>query len=401
MMSAQQVTIGSENKGDCLITVAPSASLKIEIKAGNARLVERGIRAVIEATVGAMGITAAKVTVMDRGALDYVLSARMETALQKAFPEIASPIQRTVAARATVRDRLRRSRLYAPGNNPRLLAGIDLHDADCILLDLEDSVPLQEKSAARILVKHLLITLDLPEAWVRINPLSSYGDDDLDGVMLGRPHGICLPKAESAADVEALSQALSEQERELGIPAGSAYIMPIIETAKGILHAEEICSADERVVMVSFGAEDFTRDMGAKRTHDSLLFARSMIVAAAKSARIQASDTVYADIADEAGLITETKLARDLGFDGKGAVNPRQIEPIHRVFSPSEEEIEEAMKVIAAAEEAEKKGMGAVALGGKMIDRPVLERARRTLKLADNQLSDDLRVEKEVEGGPR
>ena len=381
-MSTQQVTIGSEGKGDCLITVAPSASLKIEIEAGNARLVERGIRIVIEATAEAMGITAAKVTVMDRGALDYVLSARVETALQTVFPEVASPIRRTVERAATARDRLRRSRLYAPGNNPRLLAGIDLHDADCILLDLEDSVPLQEKSAARILVKHLLMTLDLPEAWVRINPLSSYGANDLDEVVLGRPHGICLPKAESAADVEALSQTLSEKERELGIPVGSTYIMPIIETAKGILHAEEICTADERVVVVSFGAEDFTRDMGAKRTHDSLLFARSMLVAAAKSAGIQASDTVYADLTDEAGLIAETKLARDLGFDGKGAINPRQIEPIHSVFSPSEEEIEEAMKVISAAEEAERKGMGAVALGGKMIDRPVLERARRTLRLA-------------------
>jgi citrate lyase subunit beta/citryl-CoA lyase len=230
------------------------------------------------------------------------------------------------------------------------------------------------------------MTLALPEAWVRINPLSSYGMDDLDGVMLGRPHGICLPKAESAADVEALSQALAEKERELGIPVGSTYIMPIIETAKGVLHAEEICAADERVVVVS----------GAKRTHDSLLFARSMIVAAAKSAGIQASDTVYADIADESGLIDETKLARDLGFDGKGAINPRQIEPIHKVFSPSEEEIEEAMKVISAAEEAERKGMGVVALGGKMIDRPVLERARRTIELAGNQCT-----EKEVEEGSR
>jgi len=382
MMSTQPVKIGSEGKGDCLITVAPSASLKIEIEAGNARLVERGIRIVIEATAEVMGITAAKFTVLDRGALDYVLSARVETALQTAFPEVASPIRRTVERAATARDRLRRSRLYAPGNNPRLLAGIDLHDADCILLDLEDSVPLQEKSAARILVKHLLMALDLPEAWVRINPLSSYGANDLDEVVLGRPHGICLPKAESAADVEALAQSLSEKERELGIPVGTTYIMPIIETAKGILQAEEICTADERVVVVSFGAEDFTRDMGAKRTHDSLLFARSMLVTAAKSARIQASDTVYADLTDEAGLIAETKLARDLGFDGKGAINPRQIEPIHSVFSPSEEEIEEAMKVISTAEEAERKGMGAVALGGKMIDRPVLERARRTLRLA-------------------
>jgi citrate lyase subunit beta/citryl-CoA lyase len=391
MMNAERVTIGSESKGDCLITVAPAASLAIEVEAGNAALVEQGIRVVASETAAAVGVTAARITVTDRGALDYVLRARVETALRSAFPEVASPIRRPVERSATARDRLRRSRLYAPGNNPRLLIGIELHNADCILLDLEDSVPLQEKGAARLLVKHLLMTVELPEAWVRINPLSSYGADDLDEVIWGRPHGICLPKAESAADIAALSQALAQRERAIGIPVGSTHIMPIIETGKGVLHAEEICAADERVTVVAFGAEDFTRDVGAKRTHESLLFARSMLVAAAAGAGVQASDTVYADLTDEAGLIAETKLARDLGFDGKGAINPRQIEPIHRVFSPSKGEIEEAEKIVTAAPEAEARGIGAIAIGGKMIDRPVLERARRTLKLAGKEVEEGSR----------
>jgi citrate lyase subunit beta/citryl-CoA lyase len=239
-----------------------------------------------------------------------------------------------------------------------------------------------EKVAARILVKHLLATIELPEAWVRINPLSSYGRDDLAEVLRSRPHGICLPKAESAADIDELATEITRLEKELGIAKGSTWIMPIIETAKGILHAEEICTANERVAIVAFGAEDFTRDLGSKRTHESLLFARSMIVASAKASEVQASDTVYPNVDDEDGLIAEARLARDLGFDGKGAINPRQIAPIHAAFSPSKDEIEEAQKIVSAAKAAEKRGIGAIAIGGKMIDRPVLERARRTLKLA-------------------
>ena len=159
--------------------------------------------------------------------------------------------------------------------------------------------------------------------------------------------------------------------------------MPIVETATGILHAEEIATADSRVVLLAFGAEDFTRDIGAKRSWDSLFFARSKLVVAAKAAGVQVSDTVYADLADEEGLVTEAKRARDLGFDGKGAINPLQIPPIHAIFSPSLAEVEEARRIVAAAEAAEAAGIGAVTVDGKMVDRPVLERAHRTLKYAE------------------
>jgi citrate lyase subunit beta/citryl-CoA lyase len=201
--------------------------------------------------------------------------------------------------------------------------------------------------------------------------------------MLASPHGICLPKAESAADVVDLADELTRLEKDLKIDPGATFIMPIIETGQGVLRADEIASADERVVIIAFGAEDYTRDVGARRTRDALLYPRSRIVAACAAAGIQASDTVYADIDDEEGLITETKHIRDLGFVGKGAINPRQIEPINDVFRPTSDEIEHAMKIIAVAQEAEEKGIGAVALGGKMIDRPVLDRAKRTVALAD------------------
>ena len=383
---SDQVVVGSENKSDCIVRVSRSGKTGINLTTGNEKLFGAGLRAVIEETLSALGNDRLRIDLEEHGALDCVIRARVEAAVREAFPDV-SPWKTEVKRERSARDRLRRTRLYAPGNNPRLLAGIELHGADCVLLDLEDSVPPSEKFTARILVKHLLAVADFPEVWVRINPLATYGRDDLAEVMLARPHGICLPKAESAADVVELAAELTRLEEslvtELGTDVGSTFIMPIIETGKGVLHAEEIACAHERVVIIAFGAEDYTRDVGARRTQDALLFARSMIVAACASAGIQASDTVYANTDDEQGLISEAEHIRDLGFVGKGAINPRQIEPIHRVFRPTKEEIAQARKIVAVAREAEAKGIGAVALGGKMIDRPVLERAKRTIALAE------------------
>ncbi len=379
---SEQFEVGSANKGDCIVRVTQAGNLAISIETANENLFSSGVRAVIEETTSTLNVSKVSVSLEDHGALDYVIRSRVEAAVRLLLSDL--PPWRTETRRArSMRDRLRRTRLYAPGNNPRLLTGIELHGADCVLLDLEDSVPLAEKFAARVLVKHLLAAVDFPEVWVRINPLSTYGRDDLVEVMPASPNGICLPKAESASDVMDLVDEVARLEEENEIDVGSTFIMPIIETGKGVLHAEEIASADERVVIIAFGAEDYTRDVGARRTRDALLYPRARIVAACAAAGIQASDTVYADVNDEEGLIAETEHIRDLGFVSKGAINPRQIEPIHSVFRPTEEEIEMAKKVIAAAQEAEKKGIGAVALGGKMIDRPVLERAVRTIALAD------------------
>ena len=379
---SEQFEVGSASKGDCVVRVARSTAPTIKIGTANENLFGEGLHRVVEGVLASLGHPKVSVDVEEHGALDYIIGSRVEAAVRGLLPDVA-PWETEVKRLRNGRDRLRRTRLYAPGNNPRLLVGIELYGADCILLDLEDSVPLAEKFAARILVKHLMATVDFPEVWVRINPLSTYGRDDLAEVMLAAPHGICLPKAESAADVIDLADELARLEKDLKIDPGSTFIMPIIETGQGVLRADEIASADERVVIIAFGAEDYTRDVGARRTQDALLYPRSRIVAACAAAGIQASDTVYADVDDEEGLITETEHIRDLGFVSKGAINPRQIEPINDVFRPTSDEIEQAMKIIAVAEEAEKKGIGAVALGGKMIDRPVLDRAKRTVALAD------------------
>jgi len=379
-----EARIGSDAKGDCIAVATSEKGPQLSLTTKAAKLLEGGLRTVAERTLAQMGIADACLELADAGSLDYVVAARIETAVRAVRPNEAKPIAPEVKREPTAADRPRRSRLYAPGSNPRLLAGIDIHGADCVLLDLEDAVPIAEKAAARILVKHVLASVPFPEeVWVRINALDSGGEADLREILLGRPHGICLPKVECTADVTELAERLGALEGDYGLSAGSTRIMPILETAAGVLHAEEIARADSRIVMIAFGAEDFTRDVGARRSWDALLFARSRIVAACAVAGIQASDTVYADVSDEEGLAKEANLARSLGFDGKGAINPRQLDAIHRAFSPSAEEVERARAIVEAAVDAEERGLGAISLNGKMIDKPVADRAIRLMKYAE------------------
>ena len=376
--------IGTDAKGDCIAVATSEKGPRLSVTTKASQLLESGLRNLAEETLSKLGVEDVCLDLADAGSLDYVVAARIEAAVRVARPQDGRPIVPEITRRRSDADRPRRSRLYAPGSNPRLLAGIDIHGADCVLLDLEDSVPLAEKAAARILVKHVLAAVAFTEeVWVRINGLDAGGEEDLQEVLLGRPNGVCLPKAESAADVARLAERLEALEKEFGLPAGSTWIMPIIETGKGVLHAEEIAGAHARIVMIAFGAEDYTRDVGALRSRRSQLFARSQIIAACAAAGIQASDTVYADVADDEGLAKEAELARELGFDGKGAINPRQLEAIHRAFTPSDQEVERARAIVEAAREAEGRGLGAVSLDGKMIDKPVLERAERLMRYAE------------------
>lgn len=282
---------------------------------------------------------------------------------------------------------LRRTMLFVPGNNPGMLRDAHIYGSDCIMFDLEDSVSVREKDAARFLVYNALTHLSYgsKELVVRINSLDSkLGMEDLEAIVRAQPHIIRLPKTETPDDVIECEREIERIEKDAGIPVGKTRMMAAIESAKGVLNAKEIALCSKRLVGIALGAEDYVTDLKTFRSSDGveLLFARSMIVNAARAAGIDALDTVYSDINNEEGLIRETTLIRQLGFDGKSVINPRQIGPVHKVFTPTQKDIQKALAVMSAIKEANSKGSGVIALNGKMIDKPVADRAQYVIELA-------------------
>ena len=278
-------------------------------------------------------------------------------------------------------ERLRRSRIYLPGNRPRMIQKGPHLGADAVILDLEDSVAPEEKDAARILVARAIEAIDFQESevMVRINPLNAGGLTDLQAILAAGPDAVVVPKCESRNDVLAVDHVINQA--NLSRPVA---ILPMIETAKGILNAYEVAGASARVDAVTFGGEDFTQDIGATRTTTGkeIFWGRSMLVIAAKAAGVQALDTVFSDLKDEEGLRCDTREIKEMGFDGRAAVHPAQIEIIHDVFTPDPRELQHAVNVKAAAESARQKGSGVAVLKGKMIDKPIIQRAGKILRIA-------------------
>jgi citrate lyase subunit beta/citryl-CoA lyase len=270
---------------------------------------------------------------------------------------------------------------------PGMLQNIPVFDADGVMIDLEDAVPLGEKDAARVLARNFLrmFTDRSKEIFVRINGLDTkYALDDLREVLPSRPDGIRLPKADEPEVVERLDTLLTEYEERLDLEIGYFSIMPSIESAVGVLNCVKTAQASRRLVALAFGAEDYTASMEIERTRggEELLGARMQIVLAAKAAGLQAIDSVFADANDMDGLRADTELVKRLGFTGKSLVNPRQIEVVHEVFRPKREEIDHALEVMEAIQRAREMGTGVASLRGKMVDAPVVKRAARTIRTA-------------------
>ena len=281
--------------------------------------------------------------------------------------------------------RLRRSLLYVPGNMPGMLQNIPVFEADGVMIDLEDAVPLVEKDSARLLARNFLRSYQdrNKEMFVRINALDTpYAADDLREVLPALPTGIRLPKADHPEIVERLDTLLTEQEEKLGLPIGHFKIIPSIESAQGVLNCVATARASSRLVALAFGAEDYTASMEIDRTRtgEELFSARTQVVWAAKAAGVQAIDSIFSDVNDMDGLRAETVLVKRLGFTGKSLVNPRQIEVIHDVFRPTAEEIGHALEVMAAIKRAREMGTGVISLKGRMVDAPVVTRAARTIR---------------------
>ncbi len=284
--------------------------------------------------------------------------------------------------------KLRRTMLFVPGNNPGMIRDAHIYGADSIMLDLEDSVSVHEKDAARLLVYHALKSLDFgkTEVLVRVNALNSpFGKEDLEAIVRAGPDAIRMPKTETPQEVTEVDGIISAIEKEAGMEPGTIKLFAAIESAKGVLNAPQIAVASSRLVGMALGAEDFVTDLKTTRSVDGieLLTARSLILFAARAAGIDAIDTVFSNVNDEKGFSEEVKLIKQLGFDGKSIINPRQIETVHEIFTPSKEEVAKSIRIIEASAEAEAKGSGVVSLDGRMIDRPIVERARRVLAFAD------------------
>ncbi len=283
--------------------------------------------------------------------------------------------------------RLRRSMLFVPGNNPGMVRDAHIYGSDSIMFDLEDSVAVTEKDAARFLVYNALTHLKYgsKELVVRINDLGSgLGVADLEAIVRAQPDVIRLPKTECARDVIDCEREIERIERAAGIPVGRTGMMAAIESARGVLNAYEIATASKRLIGIALGAEDYVTDLKTTRSDGTeLFFARNMILNAARAAGIDALDTVYSDVNNEEGFIAEATLIKKLGFNGKSVINPRQIPPLHRVFLPGEKELNKARAIMEAIEEANARGSGVASLNGKMIDKPVVLRAQYLLELAE------------------
>lgn len=326
-----------------------------------------------------LGIEHARVAIDDAGALPFIISARIEAAARRAglaAGRHALPEQTTLPAHSA-KDRLRRSRLYLPGSEPKYFVNAALHGPDAIILDLEDSVHASEKDASRVLVRNTLRAVDFGscERMVRINQLP-LGLHDLDEIIPEAPDLILVPKVETAAQMTEVDRHIRALESRHAVQS-PVWIMPILESALGIENAFAIATASDRICAITIGLEDYTADLGVVKTStgEESLYARTRIVNAAKAAGVQAIDSVYGDVGDSDGLAKWGEASRALGFEGMGCIHPGQIPIIHRAYAPTEKEIEKAQKIVAAFEDAQQRGLGVVSLGSKMIDPPVVNRA--------------------------
>ena len=333
-----------------------------------------------------LGVKHARVAIHDEGALPFIIAARIEAAARRsgiALGKRSLPQQRPLPP-PSQKDRVRRSRLYLPGSEPRYYVNAFLHAPDAVILDLEDSVHAGEKDAARILVRNTLRAVDFGscERMVRINQLP-LGLEDLAEIVSESPDLILIPKVEEPEQIREADRMISDIKARTGI-IRTIWIMPILESALGIENAFQVATASENIAALTIGLEDYTADLGVVKTTEGreTQYARSRVVNAARAAGVQAIDSVFSDVADMEALRQWAEASRALGFEGMGCIHPGQIRVVHEAFQPTAVEIEKARKVVAAFEEAQSKGLAVVSLGSKMIDPPVVQRALKLVERA-------------------
>ncbi len=400
------VTIGNKGKSvrsDCFVTLelTDQGGIQLTVESKVAVMYGADIRKQVLAVLDFFGISNAIITLEDAGALPLVIAARIEAAIKKCITPGKDYLPPMLAENEypTARDRNRFSRLYLPGNSPSLMINAGIHKPDGVILDLEDAVAPDKKDEARFLVRNALRGIDFygAERMVRINQ-GERGLEDLEYLVPHNVNLILLPKCEHPEQVHAVNRKIDEIVTSHESP--DIWIMPIIESALGVINAYSIASSAPNIVALAIGLEDYTADLGTRRTLEGneSFFARSMVVNAARAAGIQPIDSVFSDVGDMEGLYQNVLRSKALGFDGMGCIHPRQIRVIHEAFAPSAEEIDKARKIVFAFHKAQEQGLGVVAIGTKMIDPPVVKRALNTINLAlkMNKLAENWRESYEL-----
>lgn len=379
---------GDKDRSDCFISLEleKTGGIKISLKSKVKSLYGDSITSLCTDILKFFEVEHAAITIEDKGALPFVIAARLEAAIKRVIRTEKEylPAMLTENQYATEKEQHRFSRLYLPGNTPSLMINAGIHKPYAVILDLEDAVAVDKKSEARFLVRNALRALDFMgvERMVRINQLPA-GLNDLDYIIPHNVNVVLVPKCESAHQLHEVNNHILAIQTRLNLK-NTVWLMPIIESALGVMHAFEIAKAAKNVVAIAIGLEDYTADLGVNRTPEGTesLFARSMVVNACKAAGIQPIDSVFSDVGDMEALKQNVLQSKALGFEGMGCIHPRQISVIHENFAPDKPEIDKAKKILHAFDQATEKGLGVVSLGTKMIDAPVVKRAQRTIDLA-------------------
>ncbi len=391
MFMNQIATAGNKGKSvrsDCFITVelTSQGGVVVDCTGKVKALYGKQIESEIKEISAFFGIEHAKVSIEDSGAIPLVIAARMEACIKQLIQtdkEYWLPFL-NANRYVSLKDKHRFSRLYLPGNTPGLAINAGIHKPEGIILDLEDAVAYDKKFEARFLVRNALRGINFygAERMVRINQIPA-GLDDLKYIVPHHVNLILVPKCEDAKQIHLLNNHIETLKKEFSIEH-EIWLMPIIESALGVMKCFEIATAASNVVALAIGLEDYTADLGTKRTVEGAesLFARSMLVNACKAAGIQAIDSVFSDVSDMEALQNNVLRSKSLGFDGMGCIHPRQIKVIQDNFAPDADEIEKAKKIIHAFMLATEQGLGVVSLGSKMIDPPVVKRAEQCICLA-------------------
>lgn len=356
-------------RGDCKVTLAESPKPITEIHSSVDSMYGDAIRAQIATLLEEYGSPPVNLQLLDSGALPWVIAARVEAAFHKLF---RAPLKNIKACERPIqRNRLRRTRLYIPGNTPKFFPHAGLFGSDCLIFDLEDAVPLDEKVAALSLVRHAFAELEFgaSELSVRVN-----NAHEAAVVAQVGAQAIYVPKVESGSQIAEIDAALDDV-------GSDANTIAIIESAKGIVNAVEIASSSPRLVAISLGIEDYLTDIHATRTAamTETMYAHGVIINAARASGISPLASVFSNIDDANGMTQYARWANDMGFDGVGCIHPSQIEAAMVAFQPSQAQIARAQKVVEEYERAIEAGLGAIKVDGKMVDVPIYERAKRVL----------------------